>query len=132
MKGKRFLILGAAVLVLAGLGVWKAGLFSSGDAFRGERVANADSYVLRFDDMNRTDSHSLSLEQGDSLEVVWSIVRGTIAVSIGQADKAPIYRGDLNAADFSLLIPEPGQYTITVSAQDAEGYLYINPAVKLP
>ena len=97
--------------------------------FDGDRVASADPprFYLRFDAMNTEDAQILSLTEGDVLHAAWQIEKGSVDVLISLPGEAPVYRangrGKGDAADFDLVIPRTGDYTISVSAHKARGWL---------
>ena len=93
--------------------------------FDGARISDQGRFALQFDRMNRTDSETLSLAEGDALRVSWQIESGQIDVTIDMEDEEALYRANDRAAgdeaDFCVEIPQTGSYTITVIARDAKG-----------
>ena len=93
--------------------------------FNGERISDPGRFALQFERMNRTDSETVSLAEGDALHVSWQIERGQIDVSIGMEGKETIYQANDRAAgdeaDFSVEISQTGAYTITLTAREAKG-----------
>lgn len=69
--------------------------------------------------------HSLLLEKGDVLQVDWKLERGRIGIVIEKPSQRPIYAAkDVSAKDtpeasFAVVVPEAGEYTITVSGKNA-------------
>ena len=119
-----------AALVLLALGF--AAYFFIGRPtikFDGDRVCSADpaSFSLCFNVMNTEDAQTLSLREGDTLAVSWLIESGSVDVLIAMKDEAPLYqangRGNGDEAAFDLIIPKSGDYTITVTARNAKGWL---------
>ena len=98
-----------------------------GPGFSGERISDQDGFSLRFDWMNRTDSETLELREGDALRVSWQIESGYADIVIKQKNGVPVYQADGRAAGdsaaFFVEIPQTGSYTITVSARKAKGQL---------
>ena len=112
-----FIMLGVAVILI---------LTQQPDArFNGERISNQGSFALRFDWMNRIDSETLELREGDALHVSWQIESGHVDIVIRQKNEEPVYQADDRAAGdkaaFYVEIPQTGSYTITVSARKAKG-----------
>lgn len=99
----------------------------SGAGFDGERLSDRDSFTLRFEKMDMTDSETLLLREGDALRVSWQIESGKVDVVISQKNGEPVYkaddRGAGDKADFFVEIPQTGAYAITVSAREAKGQI---------
>ena len=93
--------------------------------FDGDRISDQGRFALQFNWMNRTDSETVPLAEGDALRISWQIESGQIDVSIGMEGKEAIYQANDRTAgdeaDFCVEIPETGSYTITVSAREAKG-----------
>ena len=51
--------------------------------FDGDRISEPGRFALQFERMDRTDSETLSLAEGDALRVSWQIESGQIDVTIG-------------------------------------------------
>ncbi len=123
MKKKIILLFTAAVLVSAAVIL----IFTrqSGTRFDGERISDQGSFALRFERMNKTDSETMTLAEGDALRVSWQIESGQMDVVIGMEGEEAIYRANDRSAgdeaDFYVKIPETGPYTITVTAREAKG-----------
>ena len=123
MKKKIVLLL--AVIVLAAVALILIFTRQPETCFDGERISDPGRFTLRFERMNRTDSETMALAEGDELHVSWQIKSGKIDVSIGMEGKEAIYQANDRTAgdeaDFCVEIPETGSYTITVSAREAKG-----------
>lgn len=92
--------------------------------FDGSRVGNPDGYWLDFSYMDKSDSQTMYLESGDTLNVIYEVRDGRIDVTIGISDQNPIYRGnDVQTGAFALPIQETGEYVISVNASKASGRL---------
>ena len=124
-------------VALAALLLVAAGLRLSGRQavrFDGDRVRSSDPerFCLRFEAMDQEDSEILSLQEGDALRVSWQIERGSVDIRIAMEGEAPVYqandRGKGDAADFDLTIPRSGDYTVTVSARKAKGWVEFKQA----
>ena len=100
--------------------------------FDGDRVCSHDPlrYYLNFKTMNTDDSQTMILHEGDSLHVAWAVDKGKADFKIAMANETPIYRADKcrkgEAAEFDVLIPKTGEYTTTVSARHAKGWLNVS------
>ncbi|WP_026495668.1 hypothetical protein [Butyrivibrio sp. WCD3002] len=99
--------------------------------FDGERVYSKNPYrfYLNFNLMNTDDSETMVLNEGETLHVSWQLDEGIADVMIVMADEAPIYRADNCSkgenADFELAVPKTGEYTTTISAYHAKGWLEV-------
>lgn len=62
--------------------------------FTGERIKNPDSYSLDILRMNGTDSHTLSLNAGDVLQVEFETSKGSLHIKITAPDGTIIYAGN--------------------------------------
>ena len=92
--------------------------------FDGSRVGNPDGYWLEFSYMDQSDSQTVYLESGDTLEVTYEVRGGRVDVAIGISGQDPIYRGnDVQTGAFELPIQDSGEYVISVSAAKASGRL---------
>ena len=94
--------------------------------FTGERIKNPDSYSLDILRMNGTDSHTLSLNAGDVLQVEFETSKGSLLIKITVPDGTIIYAGNgEETTSFEINIPETGPYTVAVQARHAEGRIHI-------
>lgn len=124
MNKKIIGLMGAVVLLLMGIVLFF--IVDNQSVFTGSRVKNPDSYTLEFTQMNQTDSHVISLSEGDALSVDFAIDRGRADLIIGIDGEKPIYTGnDIKSGTFFLNIPVAGQYRITVRAKHAAGYVSV-------
>ena len=123
MKKKIFLLIAVIVLVAVALIL----IFTRQPEvlFDGARISDPGHFALQFDWMNRTDSETVSLLEGDALRVSWEVESGQIDVTIGMEGEEALYRANDRAAgdeaDFCVETPQTGSYTITVIARDAKG-----------
>ena len=121
MKKMKFLI--PALLVLA-RAVFL--LLYAPEDFAGERVKTPNSYTLRIEQMNGTDSHTLSLRAGDVLQVEFQTEKGLLTMEITAPDGTQLYAGNgSEATEFTLNITQSGDYTVAVEARRAEGVIDI-------
>ena len=74
MQKKIILFLAAITLVVAALIL----IFTRQPEprFDGNRISDPDRFALQFNWMNRTDSETMSLATGDSLQISWQIESG--------------------------------------------------------
>ena len=116
-------LIGVLILVIAG------GLLFIKDhqpIFNGDIVKDDDSYKLEFIVMNETDSHTLTLQDGEALDVDFSVFGGRVDLMIGREGEREIYKGNnIECGTFELTAPEAGDYTITVRARHASGSIKI-------
>ena len=121
MKQQKFLgiILVFCVLVtLAGC--------ASATTFDGSRVKNEDSYQLDIKIMNCTDTHTLELEQGDTLKIEFETENGNLSMKITAPDGTALYQGDGTVKEFTVEAPMDGVYPIVVVGQKAKGSIHID------
>lgn len=110
--------------LLAGLAIFL--VIYSRPGFTGERIKNPDSYSMDIRSMNGTDSHTLSLNAGDVLQVEFETEKGSLHMKITAPDGAIIYAGNgEEATSFEISIPETGTYAVAVQARHAEGSIHI-------
>lgn len=81
--------------------------------FTGERIKNPDSYSLDILRMNGTDSHTLSLNAGDVLQVEFETSKGSLLIKITAPDGTIIYAGNGE---------ETTSFFVFGAAQAATGY----------
>ena len=67
---------------------------ASATTFDGSRLKNADSYQLDIKTMNCTDTHTLELEQGDTLKIEFEAENGNLSMNITAPDGTALYQGD--------------------------------------
>lgn len=123
-KCKPAILAGLLLLILAGIAVFL--ICSKQEGFTGVRIKNPDAYLLDIRQMNGTDQHTLALHKGDSLQVYFKTGKGTLYMEITAPDGTGIYCGNgTETTDFTVSIPETGDYTITVVARHAQGTIHI-------
>ncbi len=129
MKKKGFLIVSTAIVLM--IIVLNCYIMQNQDRFDGDRVCskNPNRFYLNFNMMNTDDSETMVLNEGETLHVSWQIDGGKADVMIAMADETPIYRADNcgkgENADFDLTIPKTGEYTTSISAYRAKGWLEV-------
>lgn len=116
----------STVLTVCVLLLSLAGCMST-STFDGSSAKNADSYKLDVKTMNCTDAHTLELNQGDTLQIQFETVKGSLSMEITAPDGTAIYQGDgTEATQFTLNIPADGAYTISVEGKKAQGSIHID------
>ena len=94
--------------------------------FTGSRAANPDSYRLDIQRMNGTDTHTLELFAGDTLEIHFETQTGSLHMELQAPDGTVLYAGDGKVAtDFTVSISETGEYSVTVEGRHAKGTISI-------
>ena len=117
-------LIALVLTVLAGGAVLLFGFNQSG--FTGSRVKNPDAYLLDIESMTGTDQHTLALNEGDVLRILFETERGSLQLEIKAPDGTAVYRGNgEDTTDFQVNIRENGVYTITVEARRAKGTIHI-------
>ena len=96
------------------------------EGFTGSRVKNPDAYLLDIEKMNGTDLHTLELQKGDALHILFQTEQGSLYLEIKAPDGTSVYRGNgQDVTDFTVNAPENGVYTIFVEAHRARGSIQI-------
>ncbi len=90
-------------------------------------INNLDHYyILEFENMNREDSCMIPVCKDDIFAVNFRIDKGCVDFIIGIDGKSPIYKGnDIESGMFDVIVPEDGEYRITVSAKHSFGYVEV-------
>ena len=122
MKQQKFFVI---VITVCALLLSLAGCASS-SAFDGSSAKNADSYHLDVKTMNRTDTHTLELEQGDTLKIEFETENGNLSMKITAPDGTALYQGDGTVKEFTVEAPMDGTYPIVVVGQKAKGSIHID------
>ena len=99
---------------------------ASATTFDGSRVKNEDSYQLDIKTMNCTDTHTLELEQGDTLKIEFETENGNLSMKITAPDGTALYQGDGTVKEFTVEVPMDGAYPIVVVGQKAKGSIHID------
>ena len=123
-RSKALILFGLPLLLVAGYALFLLCLNQPG--FNGSRVKNPDAYLLDIRRMNGTDQHSLTLQQGDCLQIHFKTEKGSLTMEITGPDGREVYSGNgQETTDFTVTVPESGLYTITVSARQAKGSISV-------
>ncbi len=92
----------------------------------GEWQKDESCYRLSCTRMNGSDGHALTLSAGDSLAIDFSVASGKVDLKITGPGDSVLYRGDeITTGSFSLPIEYSGDYTVTVIARHAAGYINV-------
>lgn len=132
MRSKvKILIICIVCIVILVVAVVAVRIFSNQEGFTGSRVKNPDAYMLDIERMNGTDLHTLDLQIGDTLQIQFETMKGSLYMEIKAPDGTTIYRGNgKETTDFTVNIPESGVYTVVVEARRAKGTIHIQCAQK--
>lgn len=125
MKNKPFwklALAGFLITALAAVGI----LFYHQPEFIGSRAATPDSYRLDIQRMTGTDTHTLALDAGNTLEIHFETIKGSLHMELQAPDGTVLYAGTgIAATDFTVNISESGIYTVAVEARHAKGTIHI-------
>ena len=76
--------------------------------------------------MTGTDTHTLEFEAGDTLQIQFETVKGTLHLTIQALDGTVLYEGNgKGAADFTVTVPARGAYDVILKARRAQGSIHI-------
>lgn len=94
--------------------------------FAGNTVKNPDCYILEFEKMNQEDSHVITACKDDVFAVHFRIEKGHADFVIAKDGNTPIYKGnDIETGVFDIIVPEDGEYRITIHAKHAAGSIEV-------
>lgn len=114
------------ILSLIVLGITSFILWDNQKVFVGNIEKDSDAYILEFEKMNQTESHSLNLTKDDVLSVEYQIDQGQVDLVIGMEKEKAIYTGnDIDNGKFSVVVPKDGEYIMTIKAKNAKGTIKI-------
>lgn len=90
--------------------------------FDGLKVVDENGFRMDYSMLDKTEEAVLSLVKGDELEVDISQKKGTVSVLVCVDGREPVYKGsDLGEAHFTLIIPESGDYHISITGHRSQG-----------
>lgn len=122
---KKYLCLTALLVVLIACGILLYANINA-PAFRGTCVKNASEYALDIEQLNGTDSHTLSLLAGVALQVHFEVTSGDMTLTIAPSNGEAIYTGNGKTQhDFTVNIAKESDYKINVTGAHAAGNLRI-------
>ena len=94
--------------------------------FIGDITKDQSGYCLKFEKMNREDSYLIPVCKDDVFSVNFRTDKGHADLIIGMDGKDPIYKGnDIKNGTFDVIVPEAGEYRITVNAKHSSGYVEV-------
>ena len=115
MKKTYFLIFACVVLLAIAAGC-------RSQDFEGTRTADENQFTLDYSFLDKTETHTMNLEQGTGVKVKIESLSGRIDVVVSDAYGKELYRGnDASSGSFLLEIPETGAYTFSVTGSRADG-----------
>ena len=124
MQSKWKDLIGIVLLFILGTAVSLT--YNHQTAFSGSRIKNPDAYLLDIREMNGTDLHTMDLKEGDSLQIRFETMKGSLYMEIKAPDRSVVYQGNgKETTAFTVNIPESGIYTIAVEARQAKGVIHI-------
>ena len=90
-------------------------------------INNLDHYyILKFERMNREDFYLIPACKDDVFSVNFRIDKGHADLIIEIDGRNPIYKGnDIENGEFNVIVPEDGEYRITVNAKHAAGSIEV-------
>lgn len=115
-----------AVLILLIAGMIALRVYNNQKLYVGNQVKSRNCYILEFEKMNQEDSHVISACKDDVFAVNFRIDSGYVDFVIGMDGRYPIYTGnDINNGVFDVIVPEDGEYRITINARHAAGFVEV-------
>lgn len=94
--------------------------------FNGSRVRGDSLYMIDFTILNGTQEHTMTFEKDDVIHCKWTIECGIVDIEIADSKGNKLYQGNkVTEAEFDLTVPRSGKYTVTVTGEDATGYISI-------
>lgn len=125
MKSKKMILLVLVLLCFVGVAAFLFGYNQT--CFIGNRVKNADAYLLDIERMNGSDQHKLELYEADILQIQFETTKGTLYLEIKAPNGTSLYRGHgKEISQFTVNIEKSGCYTIVVEAHHASGMIHIH------
>ncbi|WP_083655121.1 hypothetical protein [Roseburia sp. 499] len=90
--------------------------------FNGSMVGNENEFSLEYSVFNTTYEHNFNLEKGDVIRCSIVADKGSIDISIHKGEDVRAYQGnDVTTGNFDVEVEEAGEYTITVTGNEASG-----------
>ena len=89
---------------------------------RFSRRGGEDEFLLAFHPLNGVLEDVYTLAEGDQIDVRIAHEKGRLDVLVAREGETPLYTGnDAQSGSFTLIVTEPGDYTLRVSGQHAYG-----------
>lgn len=93
--------------------------------FTGSKTCNDDQFLVDFEVLNKSLDGNIVLLAGDVINVTVAVEEGSLDISIKDQSGNYIYKGnDVETAGFSVKAEEDGEYTCTVSGDNAKGFVH--------
>ncbi len=88
-----------------------------------EKALSSTELEFRYEFLNGEESADIILSEGDRLQVRIHNDRGNVDLRIAMTGKDPVYTGSgQKQGDFSVVIPESGEYRVSIRGHEAEGW----------
>lgn len=96
--------------------------------FNGSILGNSHEYQMKFSALNITQTHELSVEEGDEICAEIIPEKGTLSVTIQRENDPPVYQEEslIETTEFQIEAEKSGTYTVTVTGKKAMGRVYFN------
>lgn len=112
------------VILLAALSLLFSACSKEGIDFDGSRTSNETQFILDFETLNISLSHTMDLEAQDVVDVKISKSRGVLDIEVADMEGNPVYRGDnASPGEFSIVISSSDIYEFIVTGRNASGYV---------
>jgi len=106
------------------------GCKSDDSTFSGSKTGNDNQFLVDFDALNSTLSHTMPLLEGDRIETTINIEKGDVDILVQSASGRVIYQGnDVETCSFVLEVQEADTYTFSITGSKAEGSVHFVKAL---
>lgn len=107
----------AFIIIMAGCG--------KESNFSGSKTGNDRQFLVDFSILNTTVENNMPLTEGDKVQVVIDIKKGSVDVVIKNENGTTAYQGnDAENSKFTIEIQESGTYTFSVTGKKAKGSVH--------
>lgn len=90
--------------------------------YKGTRISDESRFILDFEILNSSETHSMTLANNDIIDVVIISENGEINLLVSDSEGYSVYRADkASSGEFSLEITAAGIYEFMVSGKHASG-----------
>jgi len=90
--------------------------------FDGTRTGLANRFVLDFNILNKTFTHTMDLSKGDIVDVEIEKEKGELDISVTDSENNVVYKGDnASTIKFSLVISKDDEFLFEVTGRKAAG-----------
>ncbi|HPO27727.1 MAG TPA: hypothetical protein PK315_09660 [Petrotogaceae bacterium] len=111
-------------LVTAAIFFLYTGCSSDESLFDGSRTSNDTRFILNFNVLNSTETHTITLAENDIIDVVIEKSRGELDISVVDNNEKTLYKGDnASPGQFSLTVSHSGNHKFSVTGRKAAGYV---------